>query len=139
MPTFVVIEFDQFKTKQKVNKLLRNGRCLVDEFVNEIRGDKNLAPELSELFATIEDVANSKIVPPNRYRKLHLKKNLNYTPYEAKSKYLRLYLIIDKEKGQVVVFGGKKGSQSKDLKNFEKRITEYSIYKQQNKKKDNVK
>jgi hypothetical protein len=139
MSIFVVVEFDQFKTKQKVNKLIRDGRCLADEFINEIRADKNLAPELSELFATIEDVANNKIVPPNRYKILHLRKNLNYTPYEAKSKHLRLYLFFDKEKGQIIIFGGKKGSQAKDLKNFEKRITEYSNYEQQKKKKRDAK
>ena len=135
MVTFVVIELDQFETKQKVNKLVRNGKCFLDEFINAIRSDKNLAPELAVLYAIIEDVANNKNLPPQRYRKLHLKKNLNYTPYEAKSKHLRLYLFYDKAIGQIIVFGGKKGSQFKDLDNFERKISEYSHFVQQQKNK----
>jgi hypothetical protein len=82
---------------------------------------------LGELFATIEDVANGKLVPKHRYRKLHL--NTPYPAFEAKSKHLRLYLIYEKQSGQVHILGGKKSSQPKDLKRVESIIKEYSLNK----------
>lgn len=129
MSTFEVKPIIEFRTRQRVNKLFRNGRCLVDEFIAEVRLDKNLAPELGELFATMEDVANGQLVPKNRYRKLHLSGKLRYPAFEAKSKHLRLYLIYEKETGQIHILGGKKTDQSKDLKKVESIIREYSLSK----------
>ena len=93
MATFEVRYVPEFETRQRVNKLIRNGKCLVDDFESEIRRDKNLEPELDELVATIEDVANGKMVPRNRYRKLRLSGKLPHTAFEVKSKHHRLYLI----------------------------------------------
>jgi hypothetical protein len=89
MATFDVRYIPDFETRQRVNKLVRNGKCLVDDFESEIRKDKNLEPELDEIVATIEDVANGKIVPRNQYRKLNLSGKLPYAAFEAKSKHLR--------------------------------------------------
>lgn len=134
MPTFEVRHIPGFETRQKVNKLVRNGRCLVDEFENEIRRDSNIAPELDELVATIEDVANGKLVPKNQYRKLRLSNKLQYSVFEVKSKHLRLYLIHEKNTGQLHILGGKKGDQDEDIKRVEKIIKEYTVFKQLNRK-----
>ena len=66
MTIFEVRHIQEFETRQRVTKLIRNGKCLVDDFKDEIQKDKNIAPEWEELVATIEDVANGKIVPKNR-------------------------------------------------------------------------
>ena len=58
MPTFAVEHIPEFVTRQRVNKLIRNGKCMIDDFEAEIKQDENIAPELDELVATIEDVAN---------------------------------------------------------------------------------
>ncbi len=134
MTTFVVTQIEDFETNQKVNKLFRNGKCILDEFIKEIKADRNLSEEIGDLFAIIEDVANEERLPKTKYRNLHLSKKLKYSPYEAKSKHLRLYLFHDKENGQIIVLGGKKGTQLKDLSKFDKIIQEYTKYVQQKNK-----
>jgi len=131
MPTFAIEHIEEFETKQKVNKLLRNGKCIVDEFVNEIKQDKNLSPELGDLYAIIEDVANNQILPPTRYKKLRVSKKLKFKPYEAKSKHLRLYLFHEKGSGQIIVLGGKKTDQKDDIERLKKLISEYSLFLQE--------
>lgn len=137
MITFAVENIPEFVTRQKVNKLIRNGKCLVDDFKDEISKDANISPELDELVATIEDVANGKMVPKNQYRKLNLSTKLKYTAFEVKSKHLRLYLINEKETGQIHILGGKKGEQDEDIERVVRIIKEYTEFKnnKDNKKK----
>lgn len=134
MSTFEVKHIPEFETRQRVNKLVRNGKCLVDDFKDEIKKDKNISPELDELVATIEDVANGKKVPKNQYRKLNLSDKLKFSAFEVKSKHLRLYLIHEKDTGQIHILGGKKGDQDEDIKRVERIIKEYTTFKQTQKK-----
>lgn len=138
MPDFSVIRVkaDGFETVLPVYKLVRNGRCRFDEFLKDIEADNNLTPELGDLYAILEEVANcTGILPKNKYRRLHLPKNLAFHGYEAKSKHLRLYLFHDKGTGQIIAFGGKKGDQDEDISRFEKTIKEYTESKNQKKQK----
>jgi len=131
MITFDARRIWDFETIQPVYKIVRNGKCLLDDFVTRIESDKNLAPELGDLFAIVEDIANCKLNP--RHRKLHLSKHLRHSGYEAKSKHLRLYLFHEKGSGQILIFGGKKGEQAEDIKRFEKIIHEYTTFKSRKK------
>jgi hypothetical protein len=133
MATFEVKHMPEFETRQKVYKLIRNGKCLVDDFKDEIKKHKNIEPELDELVATIEDVANGIRVPKNLYRSLPLSSKLKYSAFEAKTKHLRLYLISEKDTGQIHILGGKKGDQDEDLRRVEKIIREYSFSQSQKK------
>jgi hypothetical protein len=121
-----------FNTRQRINKLKRNGKSLIDEFLEEIKKDKNLEPELGELYATLEDTANGKMVPKNQFRKLRLSSKIKYSAFEAKSKHLRLYLFHD-ENGKIIVIGGKKVEQERDIERLEKIIREYTEYKRMQK------
>jgi len=112
---------------QDVYKLVRNGKCLLDEFVNDIKKDKNLEPELGDLFANIEDVANGELLPSNRYKILKLGK-LPFTAFEAKTKNLRLYLFHERNTGIVLIIGGKKTEQDEDLDRIKRIIKEYSNF-----------
>ncbi len=135
MATFDVKPIEEFDTtNKKVFKLTRNGKCLYDEFKEEIEADNNLEPELDELFANIEDVLEGKQLPKSRYRKLNLKK-LKFKPYESKSKHLRVYLFRDDDTGQIIICGGKKTEQDEDLDRVKKIIKEYSQWKLEQKRK----
>lgn len=131
MPNFAIKHIEEFETIQRVNKLVRNGKCIVEEFVEGIKKDKNLSPELGELYAIIEDVANNQILPPTRFKKLHVSNKLKFKPYEAKSKHLRLYLFHEKGTGQIIVFGGKKTDQKDDIQRLKKLIGEYNSFIQE--------
>ena len=76
----------------------------------------------------MEDTANGKMVPKNQYRKLRLSSKIKYSAFEVKSKYLRLYLFHD-ENGKIIVIGGKKVDQERDIERLEKIIREYTEYK----------
>lgn len=129
MITFTVQPIIEFKTRQKVNKLIRNGKCLIDDFLVNIKKDNNLSPELDVIIANLEDIADGKSLPKTRYRRLNLSSKLKFTPYEVKSSNLRIYLIHEKETGQILIIGGKKSTQEKDLKKLEKLIKDYTQFK----------
>jgi len=126
--TFAIEHIEEFETNQSVNKLIRNGKCFFDQFIEEIRNDNNLFPELGDLYAIIVDVANNKLLPQTRYKKIYVNKKLKYHPYEAKSKHLRLYMFHEKGTGQIIVFGGKKTNQKTDIERLERLIKEYTTF-----------
>ncbi len=128
MIRFATEHIEDFETAVPVNKLIRNGKSLMDEFVTEIKKDKNLASELGDLFAIVEDVANKKRLPPTRYRKIIVPKKFKFKPYEAKSKHLRLYLFHDNESGQVIVMGGKKTEQKSDIEHLKSIVVDYTNF-----------
>ncbi len=125
MITFAIEFIPEFETRQPVFKLLRNGRCLIDEFWIEIKKDQNLSGQGRAIWKIIEDAANGRRLPKARYRKLNLKHNA----FEAKNKQLRIYLIHEKKTGLIIVLGGKKTTQVKDLKKLIKILDEYALMK----------
>lgn len=136
MHNFTLQPIEEFETKQSVFKLLRNGKCHFDKFFEEISIDKNLAPELGDLFAIIRHVANdstSNLPPTKKYRKLNLGSKLKYNAYEAKSDHLRLYLIQERGTGLIFILGGKKKNQTRDLEHLKSLIKEFSLFRQKNK------
>jgi putative component of toxin-antitoxin plasmid stabilization module len=118
MPTFAVKHIDKPHIKQPICKLLRDDKCFFDEFIEEIKADKNLSPELGKIWAIIEDVANGLKVPPKKY------KNVGNDTYEAKSKHLRAY-HCRKDGLVILVSGGKKTTQKQDMSRAKKIIKEY--------------
>lgn len=128
MVRFAIEHIQEFDTIVPVNKLIRNGKSLMDEFVTAIKKDKNLSQELGDIFAIIEDVANQKRLPLTRYRKIVVPKKFKFKPYEAKSKHLRFYLFHDNETGQVIVMGGKKSDQKRDIENLKTIILDYTNF-----------
>ncbi|MBI2968418.1 MAG: hypothetical protein HYY40_11495 [Bacteroidetes bacterium] len=131
MVTFAVQPLPEFETRQRVNKLIRDGKCMVDEFKDEVLQDNNIRDEWGELIAVVKDIANDKMLPKTRYRKLKLSKKLPYSGFEAKSHNLRLYLFREHLTGQILVCGGKKKTQEKDIARLEKIIKEYSAFRHQ--------
>lgn len=119
-----IAEFDS--TIQRVYKLIRDGKCLLDAFIEE-HEDSNLEAELTAIYQIIEDVANCKVHP--KCKKLQLGKSKIHG-YEAKSKHLRTYFFHEKGTGQIVVIGGTKKNQAQDIDRFKKIIKEYQRFKE---------
>lgn len=127
MTTFTVARISQFdSTIQRVYKLIRDGKCLLDPFIEE-HEDSNLEGELTVIYQIIEDVANCKVHP--KCRKLQLGKS-RIQGYEAKSKHLRTYFFHEKGTGQIVVIGGTKKNQVQDIDRLKKIIKEYQRFKE---------
>lgn len=131
MITFTVELVPDFVTRQRIYKLRRNGKCMADEFIEEIMTDSNLAPEWDDIKAVLVNVANGLLAPPSRYKKLRIGEKLKYSVFEAKSRHLRLYLFQEKETGQIMIVGGKKARQKRDIARVIEIIKEYASFKQQ--------
>lgn len=112
---------------------------MYDEFVTDIERDKNLEPELDEVFSIIEDIADNKLLPKGDYRRLHLSNKLGFTAFEAKTKHLRVYLFHDSGTGQIIICGGLKKNQDKDIDRVERIIKEYSAWKLESQRRSNKK
>jgi len=109
--------------------LVRDRKCLVDPFLEELKNDKNKKGGLGGIVAILEDVGNELLLPEQKFKKLRGYEKLKYKPYEIRYKEFRLYLIYDRETGQLLILGGDKKSQSKDLKKIEQILKEYEIFK----------
>ncbi len=118
-----IIEFDELFVKQPVSKLKRDGKCLFDDFVETIKKDKNLEPELDDLTALIEGAANNKEHP--KFKKLKTKKIQGYPIFEAKSNSLRLYVTREQNTGIIIILGGSKKNQDKDIAKTETIVSQY--------------
>ena len=123
------IEHAGLSTKRPIAKLVRDHKCLVDSFIEELKNDKNKKGCLGGLYAILEDVGNELLLPENKYKRLRGYDKLRYKPYEIRYKEFRLYTIYDHETGQLLLIGGDKKSQNKDLKRIEQIIKEYERFK----------
>jgi hypothetical protein len=136
MSNFTIAEIKEFDTKQKVNKLLREGRCYYDEFISATKRDANLSKELGDLYAVIEYLANGKQpqLPTTRYRKLEIGSKLKLAIYEAKSRHLRMYLFHESGTGQILILGGKKTEQTENIEKIKRIAKEFAVFKLTTKK-----
>ncbi|UPT68719.1 MAG: hypothetical protein M0D57_08890 [Sphingobacteriales bacterium JAD_PAG50586_3] len=118
MSIFVVKHVDKPHIRQPICKLVRDNKCIIDDFFDEIKADNNLKGELFKVWAIIEDVANGLLIPPNKY------KSVGNDAYEVKTKHLRVY-HCRKDGLIILVSGGKKTTQDVDIKRAKKIIKEY--------------
>ncbi len=115
MNRFALTKISQVKGQIQFCKLIIDGVCQFDEFCLEIEKDGNLSKQLSTIFSRMDQVAGMKLLPKEKFRDITPKKR-NVKEFEIKTKDLRVYLI--KEEGHIVILGGKKSTQSEDIKHF---------------------
>jgi len=111
-------------TKIKVLELCKNDESLLQSFISEIEKDKKLFNQLSGAVSIIENSANLRTMPKAKFRPIK-GHNLNCKVYEAKKGSIRVYLFHQENTGRIIVTGGKKGNQKKDIKSIIKTIQDY--------------
>jgi putative component of toxin-antitoxin plasmid stabilization module len=129
MYIFALKEITEIKGKLKFFKLLVNGTCEYDQFEKEIINEGNLTRELTTIITRMHEIADLKSLPKSKFRDITPKKD-TIKEYEIKTKHLRVYLFHEKNTGRVIVCGGKKGTQQKDIKHFRNIKKEYLKQKQ---------
>jgi len=107
-----------------VYELYKNGNSLFEEFFKEIENEGNLMSNLASAIRIIEDTANLNRRPKTKFRTIE-GHSLNCKIYEAKSGIIRIYLFHEENTGRVIVSGGLKDNQTKDIKSIIKIIKEY--------------
>lgn len=86
--------------------------------------DGNLARELIQVQARTQQLSDLKSMPKEKHKDI-TSQNDSVKEYEIKTKHLRIYLFHDKENGRVIVTGGKKIKQKKNIVHFRKIKDEY--------------
>lgn len=117
MAEFKLEKIEEIEGKIAFYKLLVNESCEFDEFWEEIKEDGNLSKELAQIQSRMEDVSNLKRLPKTKFRDI-TPKTEKVKEYEIKTKNLRVYLIKENHTGKIIILGGKKSTQTKDIKRF---------------------
>jgi len=111
-------------TKIKVLELCKNDESIFQSFISEIEKDKKLFNQLSAAVSIVENSANLRTMPKGKFRPIE-GHNLNCKVYEAKKGSIHVYLFHQENTGRIIVTGGKKGNQKKDIKSIIKTIQDY--------------
>ncbi len=123
MANFVLHRLEEIAGPIAVYKLELDGECFWDEFWTEISRDGNLKRQLFKVHAIMEEMSESLRIPPKKLRPLGKTGTLN--EFEIKTADLRVYLFHEDRTGRIIVIGGKKGNQTKEMKRFRKIVGEY--------------
>jgi hypothetical protein len=105
------------------SKITENGRCYFDEFEEQIMENNNFRAEYEKTLTLMDLHANGVRLPSTKFNNI---KDGKYHGvfWEFKTKHLRVYTVcVDKR--QVVVIGGTKNSQEKDIERFKKISIEF--------------
>lgn len=124
MSRFALKQIDEIVGRFKIFKLLVNHRCEYDEFERQIETEGSYSSELVTIQTRLQEIADGKLLPKEKFRNITPKKEL-VKEYEIKTRHLRVYLFHEENTGKVVVCGGKKTTQQKDIDHFRRIKKEY--------------
>jgi hypothetical protein len=114
MSKFALEKIKAIKGKQVFEKLLINDTCQLDDYEKNL--EKKYKNELSMIYLYMNEVANLKYPPDAKFKDITPPKEI-VKEYEFRTKHLRVY-AIKKENGKLIVFGGYKNRQNKNLREF---------------------
>ena len=127
MSKFRVEKIEEIDGKIEFFKLVKNNKCEFEEFIEKYSRDGNLKSELIKMQSTLQNISEGKKdrIPESKFKVLKgRRKNDLVKDYEVKTKNLRLYFFTD-ESGRIIVLGGKKGTQKRDIKKLRSIKKEY--------------
>lgn len=111
-------------TRIRVYEMERNGESIFKLFFEEIEKDTKLFKDLVKSIRIIENTSNLKRAPKTKFREIK-GHGLACKVYEAKSNKIRVYLFHEKNTGRIIVAGGLKTRQKKDIKRVISIIKDY--------------
>jgi putative component of toxin-antitoxin plasmid stabilization module len=115
MNRFALEDIKEVKGQIRFRKLIVDGVCAYDDFCKQIRQEGNLQKQLIGIVNNMNQVANLKRLPKEKFRDITPSKD-PVKEFEIKKGDLRFYVI--KEDGHVVVLAGKKSTQHDDINQF---------------------
>ena len=124
MLKFVLENISEITGRLKIFKLIVNNHCEFDEFEQKIAKEVSYASELVTIQARLQEIAEGKLLPKEKFRNITPKGEL-VKEYEIKTRHLRVYLFHEEKTGRIIVCGGKKTTQHKDINHFRRIKREY--------------
>lgn len=122
MSKFDVKRCNNINGKIAFFKLIENEKCHWDEFCKEIQREGTWAEQLDSLISQMDDKANMKLLPETKYRDIDTGVP-GVKCYEFKSRDLRAYCMTDGV--GIIIFAGRKSTQSKDISKFKSLVKQY--------------
>lgn len=116
MSIFALRKIESIDGKQTIDKLIINEKCQFDEFEEKIYKQGRFVNQLGMLYTYLEFASNGEKLPITHFRDI-TPENEKIKEYEIKTKHLRIY-AIKKDNGKIIVLGGFKNSQKKDINKF---------------------
>lgn len=111
-------------TKIDIWELCKNGKSLLQMFIDEHQNDDLIFDKIAGALSIIEITSNLLRLPKTKFRLID-GHGINCKVYEAKSGIIRLYLFHEENTGRVIVTGGKKGNQKGDIKSVLQTIKDF--------------
>lgn len=124
MNKFALKHIDEIVGRLKIFKLLVNNRSEYDEFERQIETEGTYISELVTIQTRLQEIADGKLLPKEKFRNITPKKEV-VKEYEIKTRHLRVYLFHEENTGRVIVCGGKKTTQQKNINHFRRIKKEY--------------
>ena len=124
METIEVRRLNIISGKQTFEKLIVDGKDLLEDF--ELSLEERYRSEMRTIYAWMQMVADLNPVPGTVYHPISDGKD-GFREYEFKSKHLRVYAIAESG-GKIVVMGGKKNMQKRDIRRFRELKVELMNY-----------
>jgi len=124
MPNFTLKHISEIDSRIKIFKLIVKKRCEFDEFEQKIINEVSYISELITIQTRLREIADGKLLPKEKFRNITPKKEL-VKEYEIKTRHLRVYLFHEEKTGRIIVCGGKKITQDKDINHFRRIKSEY--------------
>lgn len=112
-------------TEITVYELYKDGESLIQNFFKSIEKDSKLLNQFAGAVSIVEKSASFRRPMPKEKFRLIEGHKLDCKIYEAKKGKIRIYLFHQENTGRIIVTGGKKGNQKKDIKTVEKTIREF--------------
>ncbi len=122
MSKFALLKIDTVKGDRKFSKLEIDGYCEFDDYEVNVR--VNYDSQMNSIYHRMDSLSRGEKLPPKQFR--ILKGGLkNVTECEIKTDNLRVYYYIDKKDGNIIIIGGYKKGQEKDINRFRGIIKRY--------------
>ncbi len=116
MHRFALKRLEEFEGLQTFDKLVINDKCQFDDFVERVIKNKTYESEIGKKYRCMERLSNRLSLPNTSFKDI-TPKNERIKEYEFRSRNLRVY-AMKRKNGKIVVFGGFKKDQNKDIMKF---------------------
>lgn len=120
MPNFALEQINFNETIAPVYYLHRDGRCLIDGFIEMVKANPDYSPLLSDLYAIVRRAANGEEIPSKLFSKTKGQNNA----WEARKGDIRMY-VYREWNGPIIVIGGDKNTQDRDLELLKQIIKDF--------------
>jgi|SRR5690554_384967 len=116
-------------TKIKVWELCVDKESILESFVKQVMDEGTYSNDLAGAIRYVELAADLRMLPKTRFREIK-DQDINGKLFEAKKGSIRIYHFHETGTGRIIVLGGFKNNQTKDIKAAVKRIKDFQDEKQ---------